>query len=136
MIDLGFIEDVTVDYWYDVGCLLSRRTLERFSEPEWTQLAHAWPTQSEVWQERLAYIVGEGGTVREAELLLSMYYLANKNIALSAAESLRQMPFPMVRQAAIGVAAKSRFEASAACDCITTNQILDVFLELRSAQAR
>lgn len=99
MIDTGFIDTSTTDYWYDVGCGDSEKTLAGFSSDEWSELLDLWLSQPEEWQARLAYILGNHNSQREAALLLQMYQKGSENIALSAAESIRGMLFEIVSSA-------------------------------------
>lgn len=99
MIDPRFIDEVSVDYWYDEDFLQSRNVLRAFSDSQWHELSQLWQLQSQEWQERLAYILGDSLLLREATLLVNMYRTASPSIALSAAESLRNMDVLTIREA-------------------------------------
>ena len=91
MFNASFIDLFTADYWYDFGFQQSAHTLQRFSNEEWAELLANWRTQPLEWQDRLAYILGDGETTREYELLMVMYRLAAQEVRLTAAENLRAL---------------------------------------------
>ncbi|BBB63815.1 hypothetical protein UNDKW_5542 [Undibacterium sp. KW1] len=131
MIDPGFIDGHSVDYWYDHGFEFSVRKLKKFDDYEWQELSVLWSSQSMEWQERLAYILGDGAVEREASLLINMFCLADKQVTLGAAESLRDMDLKVLKQVAQSLASDHDLSIELA-KCESTNEVLKIFARTAS----
>ncbi|MGJ7529682.1 hypothetical protein [Variovorax sp. GB1P17] len=105
MFDPSFIDTSTVDYWYDVGFLDAQKRIVEFDDRQWGELNQHWQAQSDEWQARLAYVLGEN--TREASLLLAMCCLASDEVQMTARESLRGMPLGLVVDALHGFRGRS-----------------------------
>ena len=92
----SFIDLSTLDHWYDLGFQHSMVTLQRFSDEEWADLLASWRGQPVEWQDRLAYILGDGEAASECKLLLEMYRCAPQEVRLTAAENLRSIALGVV----------------------------------------
>ncbi|MBC3916517.1 hypothetical protein H8L32_03375 [Undibacterium sp. CY18W] len=128
MIDPDFIDELSVDYWYDEGFQFSIHTLQNFDECEWQELSVLWNSQSIEWQERLAYILGDGAVEREANLLINMFCRADKQVSLGAAESLRGMDFILIKQAAQYLTYGDSLSIELA-KCESTNELLKMLAQ-------
>lgn len=105
MFDPSFIDTSTVDYWYDVGFFDVQKRIAEFDDRQWSELSQHWQTQSDEWQARLAYVLGENA--REAGLLLAMCCLTSGEAQMTARESLRGMPLDLVVDALHGFRGRS-----------------------------
>lgn len=126
MIDFSFIDVTSVDYWYDEGYAQSQRALRCLTGSEWEGLARAWASQPLEWQDRLAYILGDGLELRESELLVDVYVAGHPDVAMTAAEGLRSMSLEHLRMAV----ARRLLSGSAACrdweHCASANELLQL----------
>jgi len=131
MIDFSFIDVTSVDYWYDEGYVQSQRALRRLTGSEWEGLARGWRSQSLEWQDRLAYILGDGLELRESELLVDMYAAGPPDVAMTAAEGLRSMPLEHLRTAV----ARQQLSGGATCrdweHCASANALLKLVAPTR-----
>ena len=131
MIDLKLIEEGCVDYWYDEGYAHSQSELHQLSASQWKELCAIWAEQSLEWQDRLAYILGEGPMPREVDLLVDMYLSAQPDAALTAAESLRSMAVEHVRAAAVHRLSDPKDARSAVRSDASTNELLRLLSSIR-----
>lgn len=128
MFDPHFIDEVTIDYWYDEGFRQSQEALANFTESEWKNLFQSWKMQSEEWQERLAYILGDGNSIQHTELLFYMLREGEKNISLSATESLRSISLEAGKQACISHAKNLAISTSEIEECDSINKLIELVL--------
>ena len=79
------------DYWYDVACCEARSILD-CDETLLLQILVDWKEWPEIRQEHLAYILGDGPSVIEKQILEEMAQLPASDTAFRARESMRSNP--------------------------------------------
>ncbi|MGW8391382.1 hypothetical protein [Pseudoduganella sp. HUAS MS19] len=77
------------DYWYDVACSEARSILDVDSQVLLPQILAQWRSWPEMRQEHLAYILGEGTSEIERQILDEMAQLPDSEAAFRAREALR-----------------------------------------------
>jgi hypothetical protein len=118
-------EGLSDDYWYDVEVSNAQRRLSALSTDQWHKLSSGWTFLSMELQDRLANLLGQGGTTREAELLLQICWRADREIELTARESLREMPIHVVKIAVDCAVEREELPADTANHSSTVNGLLD-----------
>lgn len=125
MIHLLLGEGLSENLWYDHEVFNARKLLKGLSPDEWQTLVTGWSALSLELQDRLAYLLGEDASVREAELLLHICWEADREIELTARESLRNMPLDAVMVASRHVTQQGALPCNTSNHCATINQLLD-----------
>jgi len=77
------------DFWYDVASCEARSILDDGGEAFLSQVLAEWLAWPEMRQEHLAYILGEGPSPIEKQILEEMACLPRSDVAFRARESLR-----------------------------------------------
>jgi hypothetical protein len=83
--------------WYESGVDEVRSLLTNFTVQDWQELSHIWKQQSELWQDRLAYVLGTGNPRYEVPQLMRMIVEGKKEVALTARESFRDFDADRVK---------------------------------------
>jgi hypothetical protein len=123
--DLAFIANVPDDAWYDDQASLVRAMLSHFTVDQWSELEHRCLTLGLVIQERLAYVLGDAELVPEARILLRLTRSQDRQVSLTARESLRAMGFTTVHAAATSAGTLEPALHPVITLCNSTNEILD-----------
>jgi len=131
VVDLTFIYEDSTDYWYDEGYRLAQNVLHNLSASQWDELCAAWASQSLEWQDRLAYILGDGPASREVDLLIDMYLIGQADVVLRAAEILRGLALEHVRTAAVRRIGDPEDVLSAARRAGSVNELLELLVSIR-----
>ena len=126
MIDLKRIELAPVDYWYDLDYLEVRRLVDTMSADEWRALEDVVPTQGSLVQERIAYVLNDVEHPPGVRILLRMCASADRDAALAARESLRQLPPALVHETAEELFPRGTPLHAAIAASRSTNAILDL----------
>lgn len=77
------------EIWYEFGVAEARTLLAGLSADDWRELSGVWKQQSEQWQDRLAYVLGNGDARYEVPQLMRMIAGGEKEVALTARDSFR-----------------------------------------------
>ena len=86
---IGLLGLPDTDYWADIGSVDARAIIDKESHALLPLLLAEWPTYSANVQENLAYILGDGESQAEREILIGMSKSDNFDVACRAHESLR-----------------------------------------------
>jgi hypothetical protein len=79
------------ELWYEFGVPQTRTLLAGFTAREWRELSEVWRQQPGEWQDRLAYVLGAGNLRYEVPQLMRMIVEGEKEVALTARDSLRNI---------------------------------------------
>jgi hypothetical protein len=79
------------DYWFDVGSSEARAFIDVSPQSLLQEVALAWRTWAVHTQEHLAYILGEGTSETELEILREMEKSSSTDVAMRACEVLRSL---------------------------------------------
>lgn len=131
MEDLSFIANVPDDAWYDDQASLVRAMLSHFTAAQWSELEKGCLTLAFAVQERLAYVLGDAEFTPEARVLLRLAGSQDREVSLTARESLRGMSFTTVQAAAISTGTLGSPLQSVIALCDSTNEILDAIERAR-----
>lgn len=85
------------EIWYEFGVDRARSLLTNFTVEDWRELSVIWKQQSEEWQEKLAYVLGIGKPRYEVSQLMRMILEGEKEVALTARESFRNIDAETVK---------------------------------------
>jgi len=86
----AYLDLPDLDYWYDEGAGIAREMLDQSSDQIFDQLLIVWRKWPVNRQEHLAYILGEGDSLKEKNLILDMRTSSNKGVKFRAEESLNE----------------------------------------------
>lgn len=88
---LNLINELDVpdtDYWYDLGCDFARKIIDEDPEAFIISILNEWRTWPEARQVHLAYILGEGTSTQELELIKQMITSPCDELVFTAKEAL------------------------------------------------
>ena len=125
MIDFAIAETAGDDLWADHASERVSKQLESLSAADWEALSLELATRRLVVQERIAQLLGQCDVVQAAEILLRMAASKDRELALAARESLREMRFQLVTSGACRLSSRGML-APEAVACVSINEILDV----------
>ncbi|MDM5181133.1 hypothetical protein PO883_28530 [Massilia sp. DJPM01] len=131
MIDFATVEMAGDDFWADHESEIVSKQLECFSAADWDALSFELGTRGVVFQERIAQLLGERDIGQAADILLPMAASKDRELALTARESLRGMSFQVVASGACRLSAQGKL-ATEVIACESINEILDA-IEHRSS---
>ena len=86
------------EVWYELGVAEARTLLAKLTAHDWRELSGIWKHQSEQWQDRLAYVLGNGNARYEVPQLMRMVAGGEKEVALTARDSLRGIDAGAVKE--------------------------------------
>lgn len=69
---ISYLDLCDSDYWYGEGSCLARNLLNQNADSLLEQIFIEWRDWSPMRQEHLAYILGEGESVKEHKLIIEM----------------------------------------------------------------
>lgn len=125
MIDFDLVEKASDDLWSDHESQDYSAKLARFSAADWDMLVSELPSMKAVVQERIAQILGEFNVEPAADLLLSFAGSKNREIALTARESLRGMNLKVVVTSAKRLVSRKQLILLREVEYKSINEILD-----------
>jgi len=125
MIDYDLVEKASDDLWSDHESQVYSSKLARFSAVDWEMLASELSSKQAVVQERIAQILGELNVEPAADLLLSLAGSKNREIALTARESLRGMNLKVVVTSAKRLVSRKQLILLREVEYKSINEILD-----------
>lgn len=82
-------DNVSDDYWYDIGVNEAMSILEDFSENDWDLLKKNIMDKPLNWKKRLVYCFEEEGDIREINIILSLVETKDKELFEMCIDSLR-----------------------------------------------
>jgi len=82
------------DYWYDEGSSQARTLIDGEGQTLLPRIAEVWSTWPELRQTHLAYILGEGSSSLEREILELMALSKSPEVSFRARESIRSAESP------------------------------------------
>jgi hypothetical protein len=85
------------ELWYEFGVAEARTLLAQFTAHDWRELAGVWKQQPGEWQDRLAYVLGQGNARYEVPQLMRMIAEGEKEVALTARDSFRGIDAEVVK---------------------------------------
>lgn len=88
---LNLINELDVpdtDYWYDSGCDFARKIIDEAPEAFIISILNVWRKWPDERQEHLAYILGEGTSTKELELIKQMLTSPCDDVVFRAKEAL------------------------------------------------
>lgn len=125
MIDLATVETAGDDFWADHESERVSKQLKSYSAADWNALSLELPMRAAVFQERIAQLLGQCNFVQAAEILLRMAASKDRELALTARESLREMGFQLVVSGASRLSSQGVLAPDVVA-CASINEILDV----------
>lgn len=79
----------TVDYWYDVGCIITSDMLAKFSQKDWEDLSSHVLMKPLEWQRKLAYCLDSSCNEHELNILLSLLDTDDEELFVICVDTLR-----------------------------------------------
>lgn len=79
------------DYWYDEACNEARQIIDSAPEAIFALILKEWHDWPEERQQHLIYVLGEGNSPLEAQLIVEMLESDNMEIASLAKEAQRNL---------------------------------------------
>lgn len=79
----------TVDYWYDVGCIIASDMLAKFSQKDWEHLSSHVLMKPLEWQRKLAYCLDSSCNEHELNILLSLLDTDDEELFVICVDTLR-----------------------------------------------
>ena len=76
------------DYWFDSGCEIARNLINENRDEIFILLKSVWREWPAVVQEHLVYILGEGSSERELELIEDMVSSKYESVVYRSKEAL------------------------------------------------
>jgi hypothetical protein len=77
------------DYWYDLACAEARDIIDLHCEEVLSAARAEWRSWTALRQEHLAYILGEGNSTVEAELVIDLTNSDYSDVRSRAMEALQ-----------------------------------------------
>jgi hypothetical protein len=133
MINFEQIEIAGDDFWSDYESEIVMEKMAHFSAADWRALGSELAIRGAVCRERIAQLLGNFDVTEAANILLPLAASKDREIALTARESLRGMSFQVVTASARSLASQAKL-VMRAIDCRSTNEILDA-IEYRPGAA-
>jgi hypothetical protein len=134
MINFTLIADAGDDLWSDHESQQVSAQIARFTTEEWRSLASAIATQGVVARTRIAQMLGDFNLESAADVLLPLAASCDREVALTARESLREMSFHVVAASAKRLAAEGKLAKARQTAFRSINEILD-FIEPKESGA-
>ena len=85
---IKFLDIENTDYWSDYGSDMARKLIDENTDQIFTLILSEWRKWPKIRQEHLAYILGEGYSNKEFELIKEMMSSEYNDVVYHAKEAL------------------------------------------------
>lgn len=85
---INLLDVPDTDYWYDSGCKIARTCLDEHQEEFLVIILNEWKKWPEPIQEHLAYILGEGKSHKELEIINALLNSDYDDVVYRAKEAI------------------------------------------------
>lgn len=85
--------------WSDSGTEHASQLMTRFTEADWAELSVSWPSRGKAWQQFSADVLSFGDSAHAVPILTAMIRSHDDELAIAAADSLRDFDLEIIKQA-------------------------------------
>jgi len=125
MIDFERVKLAGDDLWSDHELVIWSERIASFTETEWQALTRELGAQESIVQERIAQILSDFDHEQAADILLPLAASADREVALTARESLRCMHLKVVAASARRLSSIGQLDVGRVVEFSSINAILD-----------
>lgn len=88
----------TVDFWYDVGCVMASEKLSKFTQNDWDELLRNIQNKPLEWKKKLVYCLDNTLNIIELEILLLLLNTDDEELFVDCIDTLRSFTLPESKQ--------------------------------------
>ncbi|MCF2945423.1 hypothetical protein L1N82_17535 [Paenibacillus tarimensis] len=90
--------EISVDSWYDDGCIFASEILLEFSLEDWEKLSKSVANKPLAWQKKLAYCIDSSCNMYELQILLELLNTEDEELFEICIDTLRSFTNPESKQ--------------------------------------